>query len=100
MDWELMLQAQCMGVLIREEGRNGELLKPLRIVCDRVSVAGEEAAEQPLRLEDLADVSEARFMESYESAHSDQSFTSRLARKLGVTKAPLRLDSQTKYGEF
>ena len=63
-------------------------------------LSGDEAAKQPLQLSDLADVSEARFMESYESAHSDQSFTSRLARKLGVTKDPLRLDSQTKYGEL
>ena len=38
-------------------------------------------------------------MESYEAKHSNQSFTSRLAMKLGVTKPPLRLDSQTKYGD-
>ncbi len=38
-------------------------------------------------------------MESYESKHSDQSFTSKLAKELGVTVAPLRLDSQAKYGE-
>ena len=37
-------------------------------------------------------------MESYESKHSDQSFTSKLAKDLGVTAAPLRLDSQAKYG--
>ena len=37
-------------------------------------------------------------MESYESKHSDQSFTSRLAKELGVTAPPLRLDSQAKYG--
>ncbi len=37
-------------------------------------------------------------MESYESKHSDQSFTSKLAQELGVTAPPLRLDSQAKYG--
>ena len=37
-------------------------------------------------------------MESYESKHSDQSFTSKLATELGVTAPPLRLDSQAKYG--
>jgi len=37
-------------------------------------------------------------MESYESKHSDQSFTSKLAKELGVTAPPLRLDSQAKYG--
>lgn len=50
-------------------------------------------------LSDQTDLSEARFMESYESRHSDQDFTSKLAHKLGVAKAPLRLDSQTKYGK-
>ena len=49
---------------------------------------------------DPEDVSEAQFMESFESRHSDQDFTFRLAKKLGVTKAPLRLDSQTKYGDL
>lgn len=52
-----------------------------------------------LKLEDKSDFSAARFMESYESKHSDQSFTSKLAKDLGVTAAPLRLDSQAKYGE-
>lgn len=51
-----------------------------------------------LKLEDTSDFSTARFMESYESKHSDQSFTSKLAKELGVTAAPLRLDSQAKYG--
>lgn len=39
-------------------------------------------------------------MESYESKHSDHSFTAKLAAKLGVTQRPLRLDSQAKYGEL
>lgn len=52
-----------------------------------------------LQLEDRSDFSGARFMESYESKHSDQSFSSQLAQELGVTAGPLRLDSQAKYGE-
>ncbi|DBA77012.1 TPA: hypothetical protein ACH3X1_009602 [Trebouxia sp. C0004] len=51
-----------------------------------------------LQLQDRSDFSQARFMESYESKHSDQSFTSKLAKELGVTAPPLRLDSQAKYG--
>ena len=38
-------------------------------------------------------------MESYESKHSDHSFTGRLATRLAVTRPPLRIDSQAKYGE-
>ncbi len=41
-----------------------------------------------------------RFMESFESKHSDHDFTAKLAAKLGVTQRPLRLDSQAKYGEL
>ena len=52
-----------------------------------------------LKLEDRSDFSQARFMESFESKHSDQDFTSKLAKDLGVTAAPLRLDSQAKYGK-
>ena len=38
-------------------------------------------------------------MESFESRHSNQGFTAQLAKELGVTAPPLRLDSQAKYGE-
>ena len=51
-----------------------------------------------LQLEDPQDFAELRFMESFESKHSDHGFTANLAAKLGVTQAPLRLDSQAKYG--
>ncbi len=42
--------------------------------------------------------SRARYMESFESRHSDHSFTARLGAAAGITAAPLRLDSQAKYG--
>ena len=51
-----------------------------------------------LQLEDRQDFAELRFMESFESKHSDHGFTAKLAARLGVTQAPLRLDSQAKYG--
>jgi 3'(2'), 5'-bisphosphate nucleotidase len=40
---------------------------------------------------------EARYAESVEAGHSDQSGSARIARALGITAEPLRLDSQTKY---
>jgi 3'(2'), 5'-bisphosphate nucleotidase len=39
----------------------------------------------------------ARFCESVESAHSDQSESARIAAALGITAAPYRIDSQCKY---
>jgi 3'(2'), 5'-bisphosphate nucleotidase len=45
-----------------------------------------------------ADPSLARFCESFESEHSAQQVASSVARDLGITQPPLRLDSQAKYG--
>ena len=103
---------QSVGCLFAAQRDCGAYVGPLRgkphcsyfvaviTFHDAVGVnAGDSMPQQRLWLPDNKDVSEARFMESYESAHSDQGFTSRLAKKLGVTKPPLRIDSQTKYGK-
>ena len=60
--------------------------------------AGSAAPQHRLRLEDTRDFGRIRFMESYESRHSDFDFTAKLAAALGVTQPPLRIDSQAKYG--
>ena len=39
-----------------------------------------------------------RFSESFEAAHSNHGFSGALAQSLGITRAPLRIDSQAKYG--
>ena len=49
-------------------------------------------------MKDDADFSNSRFMESFESRHSDHSFTARLGSAVGIIAPPLRLDSQAKYG--
>ncbi|WCJ29854.1 3'(2') 5'-bisphosphate nucleotidase [Euphorbia peplus] len=41
---------------------------------------------------------EASFFESYEAAHSMHDLSSLIAQKLGVKAAPVRIDSQAKYG--
>ena len=64
-----------------------------------VAVVPGDAAWQRLRLTDQTDFGQIRFMESYESGHTDHTFTARLAQALNITKPPLRLDSQAKYGE-
>ncbi|MBX2800566.1 MAG: 3'(2'),5'-bisphosphate nucleotidase [Myxococcales bacterium] len=45
----------------------------------------------------LDDPAGARFCESVESAHSNQSESARIAADLGITKPPYRIDSQCKY---
>ena len=44
-----------------------------------------------------ATLAECNFCESVEKAHSDQSAAGRVAADLGITAAPLRIDSQCKY---
>ncbi|CAL5365600.1 unnamed protein product [Camellia sinensis] len=41
---------------------------------------------------------EASFFESFEAAHSLHDLSSTIAKKLGVKAAPVRIDSQAKYG--
>ena len=45
----------------------------------------------------LSDPSQARFVESYESGHSDHAWSQNIAQRLGITREPVRLDSQAKY---
>ncbi len=45
-----------------------------------------------------ATLAEARFCESVESGHSDQSESAAIAERLGIKLQPYRIDSQCKYG--
>lgn len=71
-----------------------------------VAVRGQGAAMLPLweesRLEAISvsavrDPAEACFVESVESAHSNQSDAARIAETLGIHTEPVRIDSQVKY---
>jgi len=52
---------------------------------------------QVIRVAALSSAAGARFCESVESEHSDQDDSARVARLLGITAEPYRLDSQCKY---
>jgi 3'(2'), 5'-bisphosphate nucleotidase len=51
----------------------------------------------PIAVADVASPAEGRYAESVESGHSNQSESALVARAIGITAEPLRLDSQTKY---
>jgi HAL2 family 3'(2'),5'-bisphosphate nucleotidase len=51
----------------------------------------------PVHVAAIASASEARFCESVESGHSDQDESAVIARRLGITAPPYRMDSQCKY---
>ena len=46
---------------------------------------------------DISSVSEASFCESVESSHSSHGDAAQIASVLGITKTPIRMDSQCKY---
>jgi 3'(2'), 5'-bisphosphate nucleotidase len=53
---------------------------------------------QPIAVAPLADLQAARFVESVESKHVNHAAHQSLAHALGITRPPVRLDSQAKYG--
>ena len=60
---------------------------------------GADATEEGVhvRVDNPATVAASRFCESVESGHSDQSQSAEIARRLGITAEPYRIDSQCKY---
>lgn len=52
---------------------------------------------QPIKVSSDQDLRQAKFCESVESGHSDQSQSQRIATRLGITRPPVRMDSQAKY---
>lgn len=83
-------QSTTKGVLFSAVKGEGAFQEPL---------FEEEADSAPVKIKfnDLTDTSEATFCESVESGHSDQSTQGRIAKALGITREPVRMDSQAKY---
>jgi len=73
-------------------GGNGDGLAPRRLAVDGTDTAGDAVAVSA-----TADPADARFCESVESGHSDQSASAKIAAALGITRDPYRIDSQCKY---
>ena len=57
-----------------------------------------EGPPRPVRTSAVADPAQLRFCESVEAAHSSHGNAARVTQRLGVKAAPVRLDSQAKYG--
>jgi len=57
----------------------------------------DDVSGSPLSVQQVASLSEARFCESVESGHSNQSESAEIARLLGIRREPFRIDSQCKY---
>lgn len=61
---------------------------------------GRLEGEKSIEMKAVDNIADATFCESVEAAHSNQSDSSRIAQKLGITKPSVRMDSQAKYGSI
>ncbi len=62
--------------------------------CQRL---GSDEAPASIRVSDVAESAAARLCESVESGHSAHGRSAQVSRKLGISREPVRLDSQAKY---
>ncbi|KAK4549568.1 hypothetical protein LTR36_006565 [Oleoguttula mirabilis] len=53
-----------------------------------------------IAMKPLSNISDATFCESVEAGHSSQGDAAAIAKKLGITKPSVRMDSQAKYGSI
>jgi 3'(2'), 5'-bisphosphate nucleotidase len=83
----------CLFVAQRGGGARQLPLDDSGEVCE-----GGRAAERAIRTSGAIDVRSARWAESVEPGHSSQSEAAEVARLLGITTEPIRVDSQVKYG--
>ncbi len=63
----------------------------------QLPLTGDDTDGPTIHVSDTADPAHARFCESVESGHSDQDASVLIARRLGITAQPVRMDSQAKY---
>ena len=80
------------GVLFAAVFRTGAISRPLG--------RGALRSSQPIGMQDVPDITQATFCESVEAGHSSHGDQAAIAKKLGITKESVRMDSQAKYGSI
>jgi len=88
----------CPNLRPSDGGSKGILMTAVRdkgaatLPLNAASLDGES-----VRVSNITDPAQARFSESVESGHSNQSDSAKIAELLGITAEPVRMDSQAKY---
>ena len=80
------------GVLFAAVSGSGATSRPLGL--------GVLQSSQPIGMKDVPDITQATFCESVEAGHSSHGDQAAIAKKLGITKESVRMDSQAKYGSI
>ena len=80
-----------------DEASRGAIFAAVRGQGTRVYPLEGNRAPRVVRVSAVSDPTQSRFCESVESAHSSHGLAARVGEQLGITREPLRLDSQAKY---
>ncbi|MCJ1301303.1 hypothetical protein MMC08_004102 [Hypocenomyce scalaris] len=80
------------GVLFAAVQGHGATSRPLS--------RGSLKSSQPINMKPVTDITHATFCESVEPGHSSHGDQAAIAKKLGITRASVRMDSQAKYGSI
>jgi len=80
------------GVLFGGVAGQGSTSRPLG--------SGALQASQPIHMRKIPDITQATFCESVEAGHSSHGDQAEIAKKLGMTKPSVRMDSQAKYASI
>ncbi|KAI4242993.1 MAG: hypothetical protein L6R40_003684 [Gallowayella cf. fulva] len=80
------------GVLFAAVQGEGATSRPL--------TKGALAAAKTIAMKEVDDITHATFCESVEAAHSSHGDQAEIAKRLGITKESVRMDSQAKYGSI
>jgi 3'(2'), 5'-bisphosphate nucleotidase len=84
--------------LARPDGPRGVVFLAVRGQGAEMLLQDDARSAVPISVASLDDPSAARFVESFESGHTDHAAHEALARALGITQPSVRFDSQAKYG--
>lgn len=80
------------GVLFAAVQGQGATSRPLS--------RGSLKPSQSIHMKPVKDIKDATFCESVEAGHSSHGDQAAIAKRLGITKASVRMDSQAKYGSI
>lgn len=84
--------AEGFGVLFSAVEGQGATSRPLS--------KGGLQKSKPISMKPVKDITQATFCESVEAGHSSHGDQAAIARKLGIVKPSIRMDSQAKYGSI
>lgn len=88
----------CPNLPLRDGEEPGALFAAVRGEGATIRSLWEvDDAGESIRVSDVTSPTKAKFCESVESGHSDQGASSEIAKTLGITTEPFRIDSQCKY---